>query len=118
MTAWIQLTATAPVAGFAFYNGEAGYTVTVTPSGGSATTDALTGFNFASATTVDLELTTDIASGSTVTVTAEGTNGSAAGTAQAFTITKEDEDVAATTPPTLYARAPRRRPIPSRSVPP
>ena len=107
------------MAGFAFYNGEAGYTVTVTPSGGSATTDALTGFYLGTRVrraTVDLELTTDIASGSTVTVTAEGTNGSTAGTSQAFTITKEDEDVTATTPPTFASRAPRRRPIPSRSV--
>jgi hypothetical protein len=101
-TAWLQLTAPGPAAGFAFYNGEAGYTVTVTPSGGSATTDALTGFYWApGGATVDLELTTDILSGSTVTVTAEGTNGSTAGTTQAFTITKEDEDVAATTPPTF-----------------
>jgi hypothetical protein len=106
-TAWIQLTAPTPVAGFAFYNGQAGYTVTVTPSGGSATTDALTGFYTVSPfTTVDLELTTDIASGSTVTVTAEGTNGSTAGTSQAFTITKEDENVAATTPPTFTTPSP------------
>jgi len=106
-TAWLQLTAPAPVAGFAFYNGQAGYTVTVTPSGGSATTDALTGFYYApGGATVDLELTTDIASGSTVTVTAEGTNGSTAGTSQAFTITKEDEDVAATTPPTFVNPSP------------
>jgi len=107
-TAWLQLaTSGAAVAGFAFYNGEAGYTVTVTPSGGSATTDALTGFYYApGGATVDLELTTDIASGSTVTVTAEGTNGSTAGTSQAFTITKEDEDVAATTPPTFTTPSP------------
>jgi flagellar basal body L-ring protein FlgH len=96
-TAWLQLTAPSPVAGFAFYNGIAGYTVTVTPSGGSATTDALTGFYTVSPyTTVDLELTSDILSGSTVTVTAEGTNGSVAGNTQAFTITKEDD---ATAPP-------------------
>jgi hypothetical protein len=96
-TAWIQLTAPSPATGFAFYNGEAGYTVTVTPSGGSATTDALTGFYTVSPyTTVDLELTTDIGSGSTVTVTAEGTNGSVAGATQAFTIAKEDD---ATAPP-------------------
>jgi hypothetical protein len=107
-TAWIQVaTSGAAVAGFAFYNGQAGYTVTVTPSGGSATTDALTGFYYApGGATVDLELTTDIASGSTVTVTAEGTNGSTAATSQAFTITKEDEDVAATTPPTFVNPSP------------
>jgi hypothetical protein len=106
-TAWLQLTAPGPAAGFAFYNGQAGYTVTVTPSGGSATTDALTGFYWApGGATVDLELTTDILSGSTVTVTAEGTNGNTAGTTQAFTITKEDEDVAATTPPTFTTPSP------------
>jgi hypothetical protein len=109
MTAWIQLSvpvSPAPAAGFAFYNGQAGYSVTVTPLNGSATTDALTGFYYASATTVDLELTSDIASGSTVTLTAEGTNGNTAGTSQAITITKEDEDVAATSPPTFTTPSP------------
>jgi hypothetical protein len=91
--AWIVLSVpalTATAAGFAFYNGEAGYTVTVTPSGGSATSDALTGFNYTSTTSVDLELTTDIASGSIVEVTAEGTNGNTAGATQALTVTKEN----------------------------
>jgi len=97
--AWIVLTAPTGATGFAFYNGESGYTVTVTPSGGSATTDALTGFNFTSATAVDLELTSDIASGSTVEVTAEGTNGSVAGGTETIAITKENGATAGTLTP-------------------
>jgi hypothetical protein len=101
--AWIVLTGGVNPAGFAFYNGQAGYTVTVTPSGGAATTDALTGFNYTSATSVDLELTTDIASGSTVTVTAEGTNGNTAGTTQTILITKENGTPAQAVANTLTA---------------
>jgi hypothetical protein len=104
--AWIVLSTsalTATAAGFAFYNGEAGYTVTVTPSGGSATSDALTGFNYTSTTSVDLELTTDIASGSTVQVTAEGTNGNTAGTTQALQVTKENGTPAQAVANTLTA---------------
>jgi len=101
--AWIVLTGGINPAGFAFYNGEAGYTVTVTPSGGSATTDALTGFNYTSTTSVDLELTTDIASGSTLTVTAEGTNGNTAATTQTIMITKENGTPAQAVANTLTA---------------
>lgn len=104
--AWIVLSTsalTATAAGFAFYNGEAGYTVTVTPSGGSATSDALTGFNYTSTTSVDLELTTDIGSGSTVQVTAEGTNGNTATTTQALQVTKENGTPAQAVANTLTA---------------
>jgi hypothetical protein len=97
-TPFLELTAAAPIAtNFSFYYGEAGYTVTVTPSGGSATTDAITSFSATQAspgpyTNVFLGLTTAIPSGATVTVTAEGTNGSSAtvGTnEQKFSITPE-----------------------------
>ena len=76
----IELTATADV-GFALYNGAAGYSVTYTPSGGSATADAITLFTVGNVTpgavqSVFLTLTTAIPAGATATVTAEGTNGS------------------------------------------
>jgi hypothetical protein len=80
----IELTATAD-AGFALYNGIAGYSVSYIPSGGSATADALTAFtvgNSGAGVTasapqyVFLSLTTAIPPNSVVTVTAEGTNGS------------------------------------------
>jgi hypothetical protein len=86
---YIELTATATGTGFAFYNGQGGYTVTYTPSGGSATTDALTGFPDYSANAVFLELTTAIPANSSVAITAEGTNASAAGDTLEIGITPE-----------------------------
>jgi hypothetical protein len=56
-----------------FYNGAAGYSVTYTPSGGSATADTVT----AASTTgpsVTLTLATALANGDAVTINAEGTN--------------------------------------------
>jgi hypothetical protein len=57
----------------AFYNGAAGYSVTYTPSGGSATADTVSAAAAAGAS-VTLTLGTALANGDALTVTAEGTN--------------------------------------------
>ncbi|HUC12910.1 MAG TPA: hypothetical protein VMS00_00525 [Acidimicrobiales bacterium] len=89
----IELTATA-TPGFALYNGIAGYSVSYIPSGGSATADALTAFTVGSVTpgtvqSVWLTLTTAIPAGATVTVNAEGTNGSTADQTTTFSVIPE-----------------------------
>lgn len=56
-----------------FYNGAAGYTVTYTPSGGSATSDTVSAAS-SSGAGVTLTLATGLVNGDTVTITAEGTN--------------------------------------------
>jgi hypothetical protein len=56
-----------------FYNGAAGYSVTYTPSGGSATADTVSAAAAAGAS-VTLTLGTALANGDAVTITAEGTN--------------------------------------------
>jgi hypothetical protein len=65
--------ATAGAETIAFYNGAAGYSVTYTPSGGSATADTVTAAAAAGAS-VTLTLGTALANGDVVTITAEGTN--------------------------------------------
>jgi hypothetical protein len=65
--------ATAGAETIAFYNGAAGYSVTYTPSGGSATADTVTAAAAAGAS-VTLTLGTALANGDAVTITAEGTN--------------------------------------------
>jgi hypothetical protein len=89
----IELTATA-TPGFALYNGIAGYSVSYIPSGGAATADALTAFTVGSVTagtvqSVFLTLTTAIPAGATVTVNAEGTNGSTADDTTTFSVIPE-----------------------------
>ena len=89
----IELTATATT-GFALYNGIAGYSVSYIPSGGSATADALTAFTVGSVTpgtvqSVFLTLTTAIPADATVTVNAEGTNGSVPNTTTTFSVIPE-----------------------------
>jgi hypothetical protein len=89
----IELTATA-TPGFALYNGIAGYSVSYIPSGGAATADALTAFTVGNVTpgaiqSVFLTLTTAIPAGATVTVNAEGTNGSTADTTTTFSVIPE-----------------------------
>jgi hypothetical protein len=93
----IELTATA-TPGFALYNGIAGYSVSYIPSGGSATADALTAFTIGNSGAgvtpgaiqyVFLTLTTAIPAGATVTVNAEGTNGSTANSTTTFSVIPE-----------------------------
>ena len=72
----------ASLAGVKWYNGTAGYAVTYTPSGGSAAADAVTAVNIGtpnggtavSGNPVFLTLTTAVASGGIVSITAEVTN--------------------------------------------
>jgi hypothetical protein len=103
---FIQLTATAD-AGFALYNGIAGYSVSYIPSGGSATADAITAFTVGDVTasapqSVFLSLTTAIPQNSVVTVTAEGTNGNTtpSSTTQFEVIPESTLDPTPTTPGT------------------
>ena len=57
----------------AFYNGASGYSVSYTPSGGSATADAVDAA-VASGTKVTLTLATTLVGGDTLNITAKGTN--------------------------------------------
>ena len=73
-----------------FYSGAAGYTVTYTPSGGSATADAVTGVTLSSANHVAvLTLATAVANGGILNITAKGTNPAANGASQSNEITAE-----------------------------
>ncbi len=65
--------ATAGTETIAFYNGAAGYSVTYTPSGGSATADTVSAAS-STGVSVTLTLATALANGDVVTITAEGTN--------------------------------------------
>ena len=69
----------------AFYNGAAGYSVTYTPSGGSATADTVSAAAAAGAS-VTLTLGTALANGDAVTITAEGTN-------PAYNVSAEANDI-------------------------
>jgi hypothetical protein len=71
-----------------FYNGSAGYTVTYTPSGGSATSDTVSAAT-SSGASVALTLATALVNGDTVTITAEGTNPS-------YNVSPESDDITAT----------------------
>jgi len=71
-----------------FYNGSAGYTVTYTPSGGSATTDAVSAATSTGAS-VSLTVATALVNGDTLTITAEGTN-------PAYNASAEADDITAT----------------------
>jgi hypothetical protein len=79
---WSTLTGTASVlqvtassANLIFSNsGAASYSVTYTPSGGTASTDVVTGVTGGGTNSVQLTLTTAIASGGVVNITALGTN--------------------------------------------
>jgi hypothetical protein len=64
-----------------WYNGAAGYTVTYTPSGGTATADTVSSVTIGASNVVTLNLATGIPAGATTTVTAEGLSPSTAGTA-------------------------------------
>jgi hypothetical protein len=68
-----------------FYNGSAGYTVTYTPSGGSATADTVTAA-ISTGASVTLTLATALVNGDTVTVNGEGTN-------PAYNVTPQSDDV-------------------------
>jgi hypothetical protein len=68
-----------------FYNGSAGYSVTYTPSGGSATADPVTA-GASTGASVTLTLTTALVSGDTLTITAEGTN-------PAYNVATESDDI-------------------------
>ena len=68
-----------------FYNGSAGYSVTYTPSGGSATVDTVT-TGASTGASVTLTLATALVSGDTLTVTAEGTN-------PAYNVATESDDI-------------------------
>jgi len=76
----IQLTGTS--GDISFYSGGAGgYTVTVTPLNGTATADTVSSAPIgATSNIVDLVLGTDLASGDTVNITADGQNGAASTT--------------------------------------
>ena len=56
-----------------FYNGAAGYSVTYTPSGGSATADTVSAAS-STGVSVTLTLATALVNGDVLTITAEGTN--------------------------------------------
>ncbi len=71
-----------------FYNGSAGYTVTYTPSGGSATADAVTAA-VSTGASVTLTLATALVNGDTMTVTAEGTN-------PAYNVSPQADDITLT----------------------
>ena len=68
-----------------FYNGSAGYSVTYTPSGGSATADTVTA-GVSTGASVTLTLTTALVSGDTLTIIAEGTN-------PAYNVATESDDI-------------------------
>lgn len=68
----LQVTASNP--GVVFPIGADSYTVSYTPSGGTAASDTVTGVTVLSASSVQLALTTPIASGGVVTITALATN--------------------------------------------
>ncbi len=73
-----------------FYNGSAGYTVTYTPSGGSATADAVSGVALSSNGSVaTLTLATALASGDVLNVTAKGTNPAPSVTSQSNNVTMQ-----------------------------
>jgi hypothetical protein len=71
-----------------FYNGAAGYTVTYTPSGGSATADTVSAAT-STGDIVTLTLATALVNGDTFTVTAEGTN-------PAYNVAAEADDITVT----------------------
>ncbi len=71
-----------------FYNGSAGYTVTYTPSGGSATADTVTAATSIGAS-VTLTLATSLVNGDTLAITAEGTN-------PAYNVSPQSNDVTVT----------------------
>ncbi len=71
-----------------FYGGAAGYTVTYTPSAGTATADAVTNVALSSSNHVaTLTLATAVANGGILNITAKGTNPPANGGGQANEIT-------------------------------
>lgn len=71
-----------------FYGGTSGYTVTVTPSSGTATSDPVDGATLGSGdTSITLTLADSLANGDTLSITATGTNPAASATAQADDIT-------------------------------
>jgi hypothetical protein len=69
----LQVTASSPLLTFS-NSGPASYSVTYTPSGGTATTDVVTAVAGGGTNSVQLTLTTAIASGGVVNITALGTN--------------------------------------------
>ena len=74
--------------GIQFYSGPAGYTVTYTPAGGSASADPVTNVALGSGNHVaTLTLTTAVANGGILNITANGTNPAASGATQANEVT-------------------------------
>ncbi len=82
-------TGTEPIS---LYSGAAGYTVTYTPSGGTAAADAVTNVTLSSGQVAILTLATAVANGGVLNITAKGTNPAANGASQANDITVQPGD--------------------------